>query len=41
MVTCPLLLRPEYGSECSEVLSDFANAGFGQWVVGTECPTVD
>jgi len=29
VVTCPLLLRAEYGSECSEVLSDFANAGFG------------
>ena len=27
----------EPSSECSETLSDFPDAGFERWVVGTEC----
>lgn len=38
---CQLLLKAEYGSECSEMLSDFPNSGFERWVVETECFTID
>lgn len=35
------LVKTEFGSECSEILSDFPEAEFEGWVVRTERSTID